>query len=104
MGAQARLDMKSGEILVVVDFELCESNGDCVAAAPEVFELGADDQLRVSPLPQPATRREALEAAAHACPKAAIMLRSAMQDRPLSCPTADMPTGTATDQTSLARG
>jgi ferredoxin len=72
--------MNSEEILVLVDFGLCESNGDCVMAAPDVFELGPDDQLRVSPIPQPASRREALEAAARACPKAAITLRQATQD------------------------
>ena len=32
---------------VVVDFDLCESNALCMAAAPEVFEVRDDDLLYV---------------------------------------------------------
>ena len=32
---------------VVVDFDLCESNALCMAAAPEVFEVRDDDFLYV---------------------------------------------------------
>ena len=32
---------------VVVDRDLCESNGLCMAAAPEVFELQDDDTLLI---------------------------------------------------------
>ena len=32
---------------VVVDWDLCESNGLCMAAAPEVFELQDDDTLMI---------------------------------------------------------
>jgi ferredoxin len=31
---------------VLVDMNLCQSHGECVVAAPEVFELGDDDVLR----------------------------------------------------------
>ena len=32
---------------VVVDWDLCESNGLCMVAAPEVFELQDDDTLMI---------------------------------------------------------
>ncbi len=32
---------------VVVDYDLCESNALCMAAAPEVFEVRDDDFLYV---------------------------------------------------------
>jgi ferredoxin len=32
---------------VIVDFDLCESNALCMAAAPEVFEVRDDDFLYV---------------------------------------------------------
>jgi ferredoxin len=58
---------------VVVDMNLCQSHGECVTAAPDVFELGDDDVLRwqedVSD-----NRREAVEAAVDACPMMAIQI------------------------------
>jgi ferredoxin len=30
---------------VLVDIKRCQSHGECVAVAPEVFELGEDDVL-----------------------------------------------------------
>ena len=36
-----------GGMRVVVDFDLCESNALCMAAAPEVFEVRDDDFLYV---------------------------------------------------------
>ena len=29
---------------VVVDLDVCEAHGDCVIAAPEIFDLGDDDE------------------------------------------------------------
>jgi ferredoxin len=34
-------------VRIVVDWDLCESNGLCMAAAPEVFELQDDDTLMI---------------------------------------------------------
>ena len=58
---------------VHVDMNLCQSHGECVAVAPEVFSLGEDDVLtwkeEVS-----ADRRSQLEEAVNVCPMMAISL------------------------------
>jgi ferredoxin len=59
---------------VVVDFDLCESNALCMAAAPEVFEVRDDDFLYVLQEEPPEELREKVEAAVRACPKAAITI------------------------------
>jgi len=59
---------------VVVDFDLCDSNGLCAQVSPEVFRLLDDDSLLVlQQRPAPALV-PAAEAAARACPKLAISL------------------------------
>ena len=59
---------------VVVDTDLCEGNARCVAAAPEVFELGDDDQARVL-IEEPGEElREKVERAARVCPRGAIRI------------------------------
>lgn len=58
---------------VNVDMNLCQSNGLCEAAAPEVFELGDDDVLRWVADPDPALRAEVEQAVAN-CPVQAISL------------------------------
>jgi len=57
---------------VSVDFDLCESNALCMAAAPQVFEVRDDDLLYVLQEDPPEELRAEVEAAARACPKAAI--------------------------------
>lgn len=57
---------------VVVDFDLCESNALCMAAAPDVFEVRDDDFLYVLVEEPPEERRAAVEEAARRCPKQAI--------------------------------
>lgn len=57
---------------VVVDFGICESNALCMAAAPEVFEVRDDDFLYLLDEEPPEALRDRVEAAARACPKAAI--------------------------------
>ena len=60
---------------VVVDWDLCESNGLCMAAAPEVFELQDDDTLMVlQETPDEALRSKVVDAV-NACPKQAITLQ-----------------------------
>ena len=60
-------------IKVIVDINLCQSHGDCVLAAPEVFELGDDDLLRWKEEVDDVKRAE-LEEAVNVCPMTAIRL------------------------------
>jgi ferredoxin len=57
---------------VVVDYDLCESNALCMAAAPEVFEVRDDDFLYVLQENPPEELRAKL--AVQRCPKQAITL------------------------------
>jgi ferredoxin len=57
---------------VVVDFDLCESNALCMAAAPEVFEVRDDDFLYVLDEHPPESLRAKVEEAVRRCPKQAI--------------------------------
>jgi len=59
---------------VVVDFDLCESNALCMAAAPEVFEVRDDDLLYVLDENPPEELRAKVEAAERTCPKHAISI------------------------------
>jgi ferredoxin len=59
---------------VHVDFDLCESNALCMAAAPEVFEVRDDDFLYILDENPPEELRAKVEEAVRACPKAAITL------------------------------
>jgi ferredoxin len=59
---------------VVVDFDLCESNALCMAAAPEVFEVRDDDFLYVLDESPPEELREKVMAAVRSCPKNAISI------------------------------
>ncbi len=59
---------------VVVDYDLCDSNALCMAAAPEVFEVRDDGFLYVLQEEPPADLRGKVEAARDACPKQAISI------------------------------
>ncbi len=59
---------------VVVDWDLCESNALCMAAAPEVFELQDDDTLLVLQETPDESLRAKVETAVRTCPKRAISL------------------------------
>jgi ferredoxin len=59
---------------VVVDFDLCESNALCMAAAPEVFEVRDDDFLYILDEHPPETLRSKVEEAVRRCPKQAISI------------------------------
>lgn len=62
------------ELNVIVDLERCESHGQCVLAAPNVFTGFDDDSvLQYDPAP-PGSEREAVEVAISICPAAAIKL------------------------------
>jgi ferredoxin len=61
---------------VLVDATKCELHGECVMAAPDVFEIGEDDVESVTVLnPEPGENlRNAVEEAALMCPVAAIRI------------------------------
>jgi ferredoxin len=58
---------------VHVDMNLCQSHGECVLVAPDVFELGDDDVL-VWQEDVPKERRAAVEEAVNVCPMMAIRI------------------------------
>jgi ferredoxin len=58
---------------VVVDVDLCESNGLCVAVAPDVFDL--DDEGTAQVVGTVTANNDAqVRSAVLACPKAALRL------------------------------
>jgi ferredoxin len=59
---------------IVVNYDLCESNALCMAAAPEVFEVRDDDLLYVLQEQPPEELRQKVVEAARACPKTAISI------------------------------
>jgi ferredoxin len=59
---------------VVVNQDLCEANARCMAACPEVFRVDDNDELHVLVERPPEALRKQLEAAAAACPRAAIRI------------------------------
>ncbi|MBU6283158.1 ferredoxin [bacterium] len=59
---------------VVVDFDKCNSNAVCQAAAPEIFEVRADNFLYVLQETPPESLRAKLEAAVRGCPNKAIRI------------------------------
>jgi ferredoxin len=59
---------------VVVNRELCESNGVCARLVPEVFEVGDDDQLHVKQAEPPEDLRQRVEHAVRRCPKLALSI------------------------------
>ena len=59
---------------VVVDYDLCEANGLCVMAAPDVFQLDDSDKLRLVVERPPPESIESVETAVRRCPKGALSL------------------------------
>lgn len=59
---------------IVVDAERCEGNALCMKAAPEVFDVGEDDQARVLIERPSEDLRAKVEAAVRRCPRQAIAL------------------------------
>lgn len=58
---------------VHVDMNLCQSHGECVEVAPDVFQLGDDDVL-VWREELDESRRADMEEAVEACPMMAIRI------------------------------
>jgi len=61
-------------VKVVVDFDKCNSNAVCQAAAPEIFEVRDDDFLYVLDENPPESMRAKLEESVQRCPKQAISI------------------------------
>ena len=61
-------------IRVVVDRELCQDHGQCVFAAPQVFELDEESKLVVLQEDVDESLRDNVEEAADVCPTQAITL------------------------------
>jgi ferredoxin len=60
---------------LVVDLDVCDAHGDCVFEAPEVFDLGdEDDKVRVRPPEADDDLWEKVMRAARACPVGAIRI------------------------------
>jgi len=60
---------------VVVDLDVCESNAICMGIAPEVFEVGDDDDLLHLLQERPRDDlRPKVEQAVRQCPKQAISI------------------------------
>jgi ferredoxin len=60
---------------IVVDRDLCEANGECMRAAPEVFYVDDNDKLVVKMDVPPADLVEKVKTAVRRCPRAALALR-----------------------------
>jgi ferredoxin len=70
--AQNRADV-GASLKVIVDFDACAAHGDCVVAAPEIFDLGEDDEIVTLLQAEPGEDlRPMAQAAVDACPMAAI--------------------------------
>ena len=64
----------TGRLRVLVDSDLCEANGLCVQACPEVFRLDDNDELHIEIETPDASQRNALRDAVRNCPRQAIRL------------------------------
>lgn len=58
---------------ILVDYDLCESNGVCVKIAPDVFRLDENDELQHNESP-PAEQHEKVKKAVMRCPRGALRL------------------------------
>lgn len=60
---------------IVVDYDLCEGNAECMKAAPEVFVVGDDDRAKILIENPGEELRAKVEKAVRRCPRQAITLR-----------------------------
>ncbi|MCW2511051.1 MAG: hypothetical protein JWR11_93 [Mycobacterium sp.] len=61
---------------VTVDPDLCEANGLCVAAAPDIFDLAGDEVVDIVDSEPPPALEAAVRDAVTACPKQALRIRT----------------------------
>jgi ferredoxin len=61
-------------VKIVVDFDVCASNGVCMGIAPELFEVRDDGYLYVLDERPAEDKRAVLTEAVNSCPTAAISI------------------------------
>lgn len=59
---------------IIVDTTRCEAHGDCIIAAPEVFDLDDDNRVTLLRDEVGEDMREKVELAARSCPVMAIRI------------------------------
>ena len=59
---------------IVIDRELCESNGVCVRTAPDMFVLGDEDKLHLRVERPSPEQMDKARAAVRRCPRGALSL------------------------------
>jgi ferredoxin len=59
---------------VIVDRDLCESNGVCEALVPEVFQINNDDELDILQEHPDESLRAKVQDAVRSCPKQALSI------------------------------
>lgn len=60
---------------VIVDLDVCAAHGDCVVAAPDIFDLGEDDDVVTVLIEEPGEELRAVaERAVQDCPVSAIRI------------------------------
>ncbi len=59
---------------IVVDYDLCEANARCMKTAPDIFQVGDDDRLRLLVVEPSPAQLESVETAIKRCPKRALSL------------------------------
>ena len=59
---------------VIVDWDLCESHGQCEFAAPDVFTINDDGDLDVLNETPDESQRAAVEQAVRRCPTRALVI------------------------------
>jgi ferredoxin len=67
--------MVMASLRIVVDRDLCEANGECMRAAPEVFFVDDNDKLVLKMERPPPELEEKVRTAVRRCPRAALTLR-----------------------------
>jgi ferredoxin len=60
---------------IIVDWDLCESHGQCEFAAPEVFSVDDNGDLQVLDESPPESERPNIEQAVRRCPTRALSLQ-----------------------------
>lgn len=60
---------------VVIDYDLCEGNAQCMKACPEVFKVGDDDRAHLLIERPGEDLRAKVEAAVRRCPRQALSIQ-----------------------------
>ena len=60
---------------IIVDRDLCESNGVCEGLVPEVFQINDDDELDILEEHPDESLRAKVQDAVRSCPKQALSIQ-----------------------------